>query len=838
MVTRYLRNLIKTIKYLIYRFQYLINYMIIGFLSVLLEIIIVKYFLNFNIPTTLKLITGFIFGVILAFILNARLNFRVPKSRNTRTFIMFLIISTIAFVLNLILIEILKERINLGYSYLRFMSAVMIFLLSYTAHRKITFDFVKKVGIAVYLSRGGNIFNIYSRIRYFADFIHIDLIDKSFNKDAAEIDLSLIKEIDKTWGLKKILHIMSKNPSKWIKKLNKNVDVIIFHLEIEEPIDEIISLCKSYGKQVGICLMSKSKVEEIIPFLSKLDFVQVMGINEIGKSGQHFNPESIEKVNKLNELSKKYSFQIIFDGGVKPTNVGRINAKYIVSSSGILSSEDPIKSFLEIKTSSRYRNIGPEIKRDISKKIKEVINNLDFVVSGNLVGSFSENEEPKQINDIDIVIITDELNKKNFYSIIENFNNIKKDLESKYGFKVMINPTLGPLKFNKDCIVFHLMIYDVRSHIMHCENSPFTCFDWQRSKIFVKKPISDIYKIRFLQPSYFFNSRRSANEYLSEILSNQLSYREYVPNSNKLIEEKKFKIMDSRDRIEFSYHIMKFLMLNFLKLYHKKNKKYESKELMREYFKIFPKNENLHKELIRRIVRLKETKKFIEPPELIRGVELFIKDFEYQFKSYFLGSSKEVFFTRHAETKVNKENMFIGRKSETELIVPEKDKIQENKKIIQDADIIFSSPLKRCRDTLNLITNKIPVIDDSLNEIDYGEADGKNMEFLSLNYLEIIEKWEFGEDPKFPNGENTLDVYKRALGFIEKLKNSKEKKIFVCTHNVVLRTIIGSYFKIPLKEWHRITIPFFEPVKFIITKDNRFYIELTNSQIKEIFKNI
>ncbi len=234
--------------------------MIIGFLSVLLEIIIVKYFLNFDIYPTLKLIIGFIFGVILAFILNARLNFRVPKSRNTRTFIMFLIISTFAFVLNLILIEILKERINLGYSYLRFMSAVMVFLLSYTAHRKITFDFVKKVGIAVYLSKGGNIFNIYSRIRYFADFIHIDLIDKSFNENAEDIDLSLVKEIDKTWGQKKILHIMSKNPSKWIKKLNKNVDVIIFHLEIEEPIEEIINLCKSYNKQVGICLMVQSRV--------------------------------------------------------------------------------------------------------------------------------------------------------------------------------------------------------------------------------------------------------------------------------------------------------------------------------------------------------------------------------------------------------------------------------------------------------------------------------------------------------------------------------------------------------------------------------------------------
>lgn len=810
----------------------------IGVVAVATEILVARYALVMDIPFIIKVIIGFIIGVSISFLLNARLNFRVPKSRNTRTFILFTVISTIAFILNLILIQLLSKRINLGYGYLRFISATIVFLLSYTFHRKITFDFVKKVGIAVYLNKGGNIFNIYSRIRYFSDFIHIDLIDKSFNENVPDIDISLINEIDKTWGLKKILHIMSKNPSKWIRKLNKNVDVIIFHLEIEEPIEEIINLCKSHDKQVGICLKTESKIEEIFKYLPMLDFVQVMGIDELGHSGQFFNPDSLEKVKELNELSKKYSFQIIFDGGVKPTNVGRINAKYIVSASGILASEDPIKSFLELKTSSRYRDVGPEMRIDIIRKIKETLRNLDFVISGNLVGSFSENEKPKYINDIDIVIIINELNKKNFYSIIERFNHIKRDLESKYGFKVMINPTLGPLKFNKDCIVFHLMIYDVKSHIMHCEKSPFTCFDWQKSKIFVKKPMSDIYKVRFLQPSNFFSSRRSGTEYLSEISSNRLSYREYVPHSDKLIEEKKFKIMDSRDRVEFSYHIIKFLMLNFLKLYYKKNKKYEFKEIIKEYFRIFPMNKDKHKRLIKKILRLKENKNFIEFSGLIKGVELFIKDFESQFNNYFIDTSKEVFFIRHAKTKTNKENMFIGQKTNAELITPKKDKIWENKKIIQESNLIFSSPSKRCIDTINLITEKKPTLDNSLDEIDYGEVDGKDLEFLSSNYPRIIEGWEFGEDPKFPNGENTRDVYKRIIDFIQKLKVIKEKKVFVCTHNVVLRIIVGSYFKIPLKEWHKIIIPFFEPIKFIITRNNRFYIELTDSQIKEIFKNL
>ncbi|VVB78731.1 2,3-bisphosphoglycerate-dependent phosphoglycerate mutase [uncultured archaeon] len=837
MVTRS-KNLIKTIKYLIYRFHYLINYMIIGVIAVATEILIARYVLIMDMSFIIKVIIGFLVGVSISFILNSKLNFKVPKSRNTRTFVMFIVISTIAFVINLVLIEILKERINLGYGYLRFISAVIVFALSYTAHRRITFDFVKKVGIAVYLNKNGNIFGIYSKIKNYADFIHIDLIDKSFNPEAAEIDLSLVKEIDKSWGLKKILHIMSKTPSKWIKKLSKNVDVIIFHLEIDEPVQELLTLCKNYGKQVGICLKTQSKIEDLIKYLPQLDFVQVMGIDELGRSGQLFNPESLEKVSRLNELSKKYHFQIIFDGGVKPTNVRRINAKYIVSGSGILSSDDPIKSFLELKTSSRYRDIEPEIRGDIIKKIKDVVSKLDFVISGNLVGSFPKNEELRDINDIDVVLITKELNKNNFNSIVESFNGIKKELESRYGFKVLINPTLGPLKFNEDCIVFHLMIYDIESHISHCEKSPFTCLDWQRSKLFIKKPMSEIYKVRFLQPSHFFNSRRSATEYLSEIKSNQLSFREYTFNSGKVVEQKKFKTMNSRDRIEFSYHITKFLMINFLKLYHRKNKKYELKEVISDYFKIFPKNEKIHKELIREIAKLREAKDFKEPSALVRRVELFIEDFESQFRDYFFKDSKEVFFMRHAKTKMNKEDLFIGQKTDAELMMPDKGKIEENKKILGDANLIFSSPSKRCRKTIGIITEKNPVIINNLNEIDYGSVEGKDLKFLASNYPEIIEQWEFGNDPKFPNGENTMDVHKRIRAFIEKLKTVKEKKVLVCTHNVVIRIIIGSYFKLPPKDWFKIRVPYFEPIKFILTKDNRFYIELSDSQIKEIFKDL
>jgi len=835
-----LNNLLKTISFLRYRFQYLINYIVIGILAVSFEIIIAKYLIPFNIPFLMKATIGFLLSVLLAFYLNAKLNFKVPKSKNKRTFIAFMIIATIAFLLNLILIRLVLYQFRIDYSLVRFPTAAIVFILSYTAHRRITFDFVKNIGIAIHLNKNENISNIYSKIRYYSDFIHIDLTDKTFSKQAPEIDLSIIKDINKTWGLKKMLHIMSETPSLWIKKLHQSTDVIIFHTEIKEPVKDVLRLCKHYKKKTGLALNTNSDISSIEEYLPYINFVQVMGIDELGKSGQSFNPDSLKKVNQLNELKKQHRFEIIFDGGVKPTNIGKINAKYIVSASGLLSSENPIKSFMELKTSLRYHSIANQLREDILNGIKEITETTPFILSGNIVGSFSEDKDLQGINDIDIVIIADKLTKTKFNIILEEFNKLKDKIQSKYGYQTIINPTLGPLKFNYDNIVFHLMLYDKESHKTHCEKSPFTCYDWQRSKIFFKKPMSEIHKVTHLQPNHFFNSRRSATEYLSEIKSNQISYREYKFKNNKTIEEKKLKEMDNRDKIEFSYHIIRFLVYNFLKLYYKQNKVPNPKDTLKIYFKIFPKNREKHINLLNQIHKMRKSRDFREYPGLIKSVESFITDFEEQFQRQYDG--KVVYFIRHAQTKENKPHKelgikFFGRGQDVDIINPGKKEIEEVRKKIRGIELVFSSPSKRCKQTLQLITNKEITEHPHLHEIDYGNLEGLYLKQAQEKYPELFEAWKKGEDPRFPYGENTQDVLTRYNEFINHLSQQPQQTHLICTHNVFLRTLIGTTLNLPMQDWFKISIPHFEPFRLLLTKDNKTYIELTDSQTKEIFKN-
>ena len=106
------------------------------------------------------------------------------------------------------------------------------------------------------------------------------------------------------------------------------------------------------------------------------------------------------------------------------------------------------------------------------------------------------------------------------------------------------------------------MIYDINSHIDHVTSSPFTCYDWERSNWFKGIHLKNIYPVTNLQLRDFFNSRRSATEYLSDLSQNRISIREHKYKKNKVIFKKKFIKIDPRNRGEFVYHIIYFLVLN------------------------------------------------------------------------------------------------------------------------------------------------------------------------------------------------------------------------------------------------------------------------------------
>ena len=120
-------------------------------------------------------------------------------------------------------------------------------------------------------------------------------------------------------------------------------------------------------------------------------------------------------------------------------------------------------------------------------------------LSVTLTGSYSEHFNINKAGDIDIIVICKKLDKKYFDYCINKLKKIKKTLFDD-NLDLIINSTFGPIKFyKKNTIVFHIMIYDLNSHIEHTIKSPFTCYDWERSKISMGKSLAELSPVFQLQ---------------------------------------------------------------------------------------------------------------------------------------------------------------------------------------------------------------------------------------------------------------------------------------------------------------------------------------------------
>lgn len=182
------------------------------------------------------------------------------------------------------------------------------------------------------------------------DYIHVDIMDGKFVNNKND-NLSSLKILKETSNTPIIGHLMVINPFDYIKKIIDNIDIFLFHFEIDQDINDIIKEVRRYNKKVGIAINPETRISEIIQYLNHIDLVLIMSVHP-GWSGQKFLQDTIKKVNNLTEYKKKYKFIIDVDGGVNLTNAKHLgNADILTSSSAILNSKKPNKIIKLLKES-------------------------------------------------------------------------------------------------------------------------------------------------------------------------------------------------------------------------------------------------------------------------------------------------------------------------------------------------------------------------------------------------------------------------------------------------------------------------------------------------------
>lgn len=181
------------------------------------------------------------------------------------------------------------------------------------------------------------------------DFFHIDVMDGKFvgksNKKQMKEYAMEIKHIS---NLPLDVHLMVEDIKSNIEEyIPLEPDRITFHIEAvknKEEALEIIKLLRENNIKIGIAVNPKTDLNKIYDIINYVHMILIMTV-EPGKGGQELIPDTIKKIEVLNEYVKLNDLEIDIevDGGINEKtkdDVKKAGANILVVGTYITKSDD------------------------------------------------------------------------------------------------------------------------------------------------------------------------------------------------------------------------------------------------------------------------------------------------------------------------------------------------------------------------------------------------------------------------------------------------------------------------------------------------------------------
>ncbi len=160
-----------------------------------------------------------------------------------------------------------------------------------------------------------------------AQFLHIDVMDGIF-VPSISFGMPLIESIRPITKQFFDVHLMIVEPERYIREfVDCGADGITFHLEATENPQKVIDRIHKAGAQAGISIKPGTPLEELYPYLSKVEMVLIMSV-EPGFGGQSFLPEAFGRIRKTREYLDRHQLaaRLEVDGGIGKKNVREVMA--------------------------------------------------------------------------------------------------------------------------------------------------------------------------------------------------------------------------------------------------------------------------------------------------------------------------------------------------------------------------------------------------------------------------------------------------------------------------------------------------------------------------------
>lgn len=195
-----------------------------------------------------------------------------------------------------------------------------------------------------------------------------------------------------------------------------------------------------------------------------------------------------------------------------------------------------------------------------------------------------------------------------------------------------------------------------------------------------------------------------------------------------------------------------------------------------------------------------------------------------------------IILLRHGETAYNaKGNRYCGR---TDIELAPSGEVQAQAMALHLRNIsisqVYSSPLKRARQTAQLASGRLSVItDERLTEVDFGNWEGKTREEFIAENRELWKNWmnDPGKAKAGGTGETGLEVVARADSFFNNVaRQHAGETILVVGHNGLNRLYIAYKLGMPLKHYQRIAQENASITVFDLDASGNFTLKKLNSK--------
>ena len=185
------------------------------------------------------------------------------------------------------------------------------------------------------------------------DIVHCDVMDGKFVPNITFGPI-VVKAVRKTTKLPIDVHLMIEDPDSYLEDFAKaGADYLTVHQEEVVHLHRTVTRIKELGVKAGVAINPATPVSTLTEILEFVDLVLIMSVNP-GFGGQKFIPQSIKKIETLNQLrtSNNFNFAIEVDGGVDKKTIEKLASAGVdifVAGSAIFGNDNATAAAVELK---------------------------------------------------------------------------------------------------------------------------------------------------------------------------------------------------------------------------------------------------------------------------------------------------------------------------------------------------------------------------------------------------------------------------------------------------------------------------------------------------------